>query len=266
MEVFAKTRRILSYLRRAVDDYGMIENGDRIAVGVSGGKDSLALLVALCQLRKFYDKKFELCAISLNLNFHEAGFCQKEETEKAYAALSSFCKELEVEFFAYETHIAQVIFDIRKESNPCSLCARMRRGALHDAALEHGCNKVALGHHFDDAVETFMMNLLNEGRLGSFSPVTYLSRKNIALIRPLIYCPEKDIKYFAAHTQLPIIESPCPSDKESERARVKQLLVSLDKEYDGIKHKIFGSLCKAQLDGYREAGILKKQEDSSSAE
>lgn len=251
MEHYGNTRRLLSFLRRAVDDYNMIEDGDRIAVGVSGGKDSLALLVALAELRIFYPKRFELFAIHLDPGFYDAGFCEKDEALGKIAALQTFCDNLEVPLKVVETHIAEIIFKVRKEENPCSLCSRMRRGALHTAAKELGCNKMALGHHFDDAVETFIMNLFNEGRIGSFSPVTYLDRSDITVIRPMVYCPEKSIKYYTAHTEgLPIIESPCPEDRATERQRVKDLLYNLEKDYDGLKHRIFGAMQRADIDGF----------------
>jgi tRNA(Ile)-lysidine synthase TilS/MesJ len=148
-------------------------------------------------------------------------------------------------------NIAKIIFDIRKEKNPCSLCARMRRGALHKYAKEIGCDKLALGHHFDDAVETFMMNLFNEGRIGCFSPVTYLDRMDITVLRPLVYVPEKDIRYFINHSDLPILKSPCPADKSTDREEIKQLLSKLDKENKGIKYRIFGAMQRAGVDGFK---------------
>ena len=172
-------QRILSFTRRAVDDYKMIEDGDKIAVGISGGKDSMTLFTALAELRRFYPKKFEVCGITVDMGFPGSDFSSVEE----------YCRRLDVEYKTVKTDIAKIIFDIRKESNPCSLCAKMRRGVLHSTAKEMGCNKVALGHHFDDAIETFMLNLFNEGRLAAFLPVTYLSRKKTTLIRPLLYTP-----------------------------------------------------------------------------
>ena len=237
---FPKIRHILSYLRRAVDDYAMIEEGDKIAVGLSGGKDSLVMLCALAALRRFYPKKFELCAITLSMGFESVD----------YTPLEELCRGLEVPFILQKTELAHVIFDVRKEKNPCSLCAKMRRGMLHDAALEAGCNKVALGHHFDDVVETFMLNLFHEGRLGAFLPVTYLSRKNITVIRPLFYVPEKEIRYFSSKNQLPVITNPCPADGHTQRETVKQLLSELDRKHKGLKHRIFLAMEKADL--YRQ--------------
>ena len=258
MEYTFNTRRILSYMRRAVDDYGMIEDGDRIAIGLSGGKDSLALVCGMANLRLFYPKKFDIEVITMDPGFYKAGFSDENEAKKSYGELSDLCRQLGVNFTLFETDIAKIIFDIRKEKNPCSLCARMRRGALHSNAKELGCNKIALGHHFDDAVETFMMNLFNEGRLGCFSPVTYLDRMDITLLRPLVYTPEKDIKYFINHSDLPVLHSPCPADKTSDREKVKRLLHDLDKENKGIKYRIFGAMQRSGLDGYKESGNFKE--------
>lgn len=249
-----RLRRILSYVRRAVDDYRMIEEGDAVAVGISGGKDSLALLCALSDLRIFYPKHFTLHAIHLDPAFYAAGFCDEKMAKEQIDALRRFSEGRGVPFHVIDTHIAEIIFRVRREQNPCSLCARMRRGALHHAAKELGCGKIALGHHFDDAVETFFMNLFNEGRLGCFSPVTYLDRSDITVIRPLVYCPEKSIRYFAAGGALPVIESPCPADRDSERQRVKELLRQLEKDYDGLKHRVFGAMVRAGLDGFGTDG------------
>lgn len=245
-------RRMLSFVRRAADDYDMISDGDRIAIGVSGGKDSLALLCSLAALRKFYPKKFGIEAITMDPGFYKAGMGTEQEAKHGFEAIGELCRQLDVNFTLFETDIAPIIFNVRKEKNPCSLCARMRRGALHENAKKLGCNKIALGHHFDDAVETFMMNLFNEGRIGCFSPVTYLERRDITLIRPLIYAPEKDIKYFISHSDLPVLKSPCPMDKTSDRERIKQLLSTLDRENKGLKHRIFCAMQKSGIDGYRE--------------
>lgn len=251
MDFSFNTRRILSYTRRAVDDYEMIQDGDKIAVGLSGGKDSLALVCALANLKKFYPKSFDLEVITMDPGFYKAGFGDKESTVKQYELLRELCKYLDINFTLFETDIAKIIFDVRKEKNPCSLCARMRRGALHTHAKELGCNKIALGHHFDDAVETFMMNLFNEGRIGCFSPVTYLDRTDITVLRPFVYVPEKDIKYFVNHSDLPVLQSSCPQDKNSDRENIKQLLAKLDRENKGIKYRIFGAMQRAGVDGFK---------------
>lgn len=233
-------KRMLSFVRRAVDDYKMIEDGDKIAIGISGGKDSLVLLTTLASLRRFYPKKFDIVGITIDMGFEGSDF----------GAIDELCKELSVEYRVVKTDIAKIIFDIRKESNPCSLCAKMRRGALHATAKECGCNKVALGHHYDDAVETFMLNLFFEGRLGCFSPVSYLSNRDITLIRPMIYAQEKDVEYFIRKSPLPVIKSLCPEDHATERENMKKLLADLERENKGLKHRIFHAMCKGNIDGF----------------
>ena len=240
-------KRVLSFVRRALDDYLMIEDGDKIAVGVSAGKDSLALLCAMAEIRRFYPKKFDLLAITVDMGFEGMDF----------SPVKSFCEELGVEYEIVPTQISKIIFDVRKEKNPCSLCAKMRRGALYNYAKERGCNKVALGHHFDDVVETFMLNLFFEGRLGCFQPVTYLSNTDITLIRPMIYMPEKDVRYFASKTELPIQKSPCPADGNTEREEMKKLLASLERENKGLRYRIFGAIQRGGIDGFREIGKMQ---------
>ena len=237
-------KRMLSFLRRAVDDYEMIDDGDRIAVGVSGGKDSLALLAVLSEMRRFYPKKYDIVAITIDMGFEGADFSE----------IQKFCDSLDVKYVVEPTQIAKIIFDVRKESNPCSLCAKMRRGSLHAAAVREGCNKVALGHHYDDAVETFMMNLFFEGRLGCFSPKSYLSNRKITLIRPLLYATEKDVNYFANKRSLPVQTSLCPEDKHTERENMKNLLASIERENKGVKHRIFNAMCKGEIDGFKLLG------------
>ncbi len=239
-------QRILSYVRRALDDYGMVCEGDRICVGVSAGKDSLTLLVALAELRRFYPIKYTLSAVTVDLGFEGAD----------YSEISELCQRLGIEYKVVKTEIGKVVFDIRKESNPCSLCAKMRRGALHGAAKEMGCNKVALGHHFDDTVETFMLNLFYEGRIGCYSPVTYLSNTELYLIRPMIYVPEKAVKYFTNKADLPVAVSKCPADKNTERESMKLLLKQLEKENKGLRHRIFGAMQKGKVDGFKEVAKL----------
>lgn len=236
-------QRILSFVRRAVDDYGMIADGDKIAVGISGGKDSLTLLASLAALRRFYPAKFDLIALTVDMGFEGVDL----------SPIATFCQALDVPFIVEKTDIAKVIFEIRKESNPCSLCAKMRRGALHARAKAEGCNKIALGHHFDDAVETFMLNLFHEGRLGCFSPVTYLSRRDLTLIRPLLYAQEKDVRYYVKHADpsLPVMKSPCPEDGETERETMKVMLRDLERKYPGLRHRIFGAMCKGEIDGFK---------------
>ena len=237
-------QRILSFARRAIDDYGMIASGDRIAVGISGGKDSLTLLTALAELRRFYPIPYELCGVTVDMGFAGSDF----------SPVAEYCKSLDVEYRVVKSDIAEIIFNIRKEKNPCSLCANMRRGALHAAAKEMGCNRVALGHHFDDVVDTFMLNLFFEGRIGCFSPVTYLSNTELYLIRPLLYAQEKDILYYTRHAELPIIESLCPENHATERENMKNLLKELEANNKGLRHRIFGAICRGEIDGFKPAG------------
>lgn len=227
-------------VRRAVDDYGMINEGDRVAVGVSGGKDSMLLLSALRQLQSYYPKRFELGAITIELGFEGMDF----------TPVKRFCEERGIEYTCVKTDIKEVVFDVRQEDNPCSLCAEMRRGALNNTIRERGMNKLALGHHFDDAVETFMMSLLFEGRLSCFQPVTYLDRSGVTQIRPLIYAGEQRIANLAAALELPIVENPCPQDKTSKRYEIKQLLKSMCGEYPDMKTKVFGAMQRLPLPGW----------------
>lgn len=230
-------------VRRAVDDYNMIQAGDKVAVGVSGGKDSMLLLVALNHLKRFYPKPFELEAITVELGFEGMDFTPVKE----------MCAELGIPYTCLKTDIKEVVFDVRQESNPCSLCAKMRRGALNNAITEHGVTKLALGHHFDDAVETFMMSLLFEGRLSCFRPVTYLDRSGVTQIRPLVYAGEQKIANVAAALELPIVENPCPQDKGSKRYEIKKLLRGMCEEYPDMKSKIFGAMQRFPLDGWQPA-------------
>ncbi len=235
-------QKLLSYMRSACQQYDMIKDGDRIAVGVSGGKDSIALLAAMADLRRFYPAKFELVAITLDPRFGG------EDAD--YSAIEELCKKLDVEYIIKRTQLAEVIFDIRKESNPCSLCARMRRGALHDAAKAAGCNKIALGHHLDDVAETFIMNLFNGGTLDCFMPVTYLSRKDIYMIRPMIFARESDCARVVRRGELPIVKSKCPADGTTERQEVKEFLNSLEKKYGNVREKILGAMQRKEINGY----------------
>lgn len=233
-------RRILSHVRAAVDDYKMIEDGDRIAVGISGGKDSLMLLKALCELRRFYPAKFEIIALTLDMRFgNEDG---------DFSQIKAFCRENDVEYVIKSTDLYEIIFNIRKEKSPCSLCARMRRGILHDTAKELGCNKIALGHHLDDAAETFMMNLLIESRVGCFAPVTYLSRRDITMIRPLVYVREREVERVAERLSLPVVESKCPANENTKREDAKNLLKNLSEEYGDVPEKIVGAIQRANID------------------
>ena len=233
-------QKMLSYVRRAADHYHMIEEGDRIAVGVSGGKDSLTLLTALAQLRRFYPKKFEVVAITLEMGYEDMDF----------SPVIELCRRLEVEYIRVPTQIKQIVFDIRKEENPCSLCATLRRGALHEAALAAGCHKVALGHHFDDAVETYMLSLFYEGRISCFKPVTYLDRKGVTLIRPLLYVPEYMVRSFARRYNMPVVFNPCPADGKTKREDVKTLLKTLEQQFPGVRDRVFGAMQRYPLDDW----------------
>ncbi|MCL2814698.1 MAG: tRNA 2-thiocytidine(32) synthetase TtcA [Oscillospiraceae bacterium] len=233
-------KRILSHLRRAADTYDMIGEGDKIAVGLSAGKDSLTLLYGLSKLQKFYPKHFEIIAVTVDCGFDNIDF----------AGVRELCGKLGVEYHIVETNIRQVVFDIRKEKNPCALCSKLRHGSLNKAAKNLGCNKVALAHHLDDSAETFMLNLIYESRLGSFSPVTHLDRSGLTLIRPLVYAPEKEIKSFVKSQNLPVVKNTCPADKSTKREEVKSLLYELSKKYKNFKYNIFSAVEKAEISGY----------------
>ena len=237
-------RKLLSYVRRCVEDFGMIEEGDRIAVGVSGGKDSLGTLWALATMKRFYPKSYEVAAVTVDMGF--------ENTD--LSPVKRFCESLEVPLTIVETQIGEIIFDIRKEENPCSLCAKLRRGGVNNAAAGLGCNKVALGHHFDDAVETFLMSLIFEGRISCFQPVTWLDRTEITVIRPLLYTPESLISRAAAELALPVVESCCPANGYTKRQEVKELLAELRKTYPDLKNKVFGAMCRHPLKGWERTG------------
>ncbi len=237
-------RRILSHTRAAVDDYKMIQPGDKIAVGVSGGKDSLMLLKALCELKRFYSAEFSVVAITLDMRF--------ENKDGDFSAVKEMCDQYGVEYVVKPTDLYEIIFNIRKESNPCALCSRMRRGILHDTAKELGCNKIALGHHLDDAAETFMMNLLIESRVGCFAPVTYLSRRDITMIRPLVYVREREVTAAAERLNLPVVESKCPANEHTKREDVKNLLAELSKQYGDVPEKIVGAMQRGAIDRWEK--------------
>lgn len=234
-------QRVLSYMRRAVDDYNLIADGDRIAVGVSGGKDSVLLLSALNALRRFYGKEFSIVGITLDMGFDEPS---------DFTPLREYFGGLGIEYHVKETQIGQIVFNARQEDSPCSLCARMRRGALHDEAKALGCNKLALGHNRDDLLETFVMNMLYEGRLGVFAPMTYLDRKDITVIRPLGLMPERDVVGAANRLSLPIVKQHCPADGDTSREETKRMLLGLEKEKRGSMNKIFGAIRRSHLNGW----------------
>ena len=240
-----RLQQVLSYVRRAADDYHMIQEGDRIAVGISGGKDSLTLLYALHGLQRFYPQHFELHAVTVDLGFQNLDLSQIE----------SICRdELQIPYTIVKTDIADVIFEQRKEANPCSLCAKMRKGALNDAIKKEGCNKVAYAHHKDDVVETMLMSLIFEGRFHTFSPVTYLDRTGITVIRPLLYMNEADVIGFVNKNQVPVVKSPCPADGHTKREYVKQLLRQLNLENPGVKERMFTAITTGNLQGWPVVG------------
>ena len=229
-------KHLCGLLRRCIDDYGMIAPGDKIAVGISGGKDSLALLVLLSELRNYYPKPFSLEAMTVDMGMG-----------MDFSAVEELCRRLQVPYTIIKTDIGPLIFDVRREKNPCSMCAKMRRGALHNAMAERGITKIALGHHYDDAVETFLLSLCYEGRISCFQPVTYLSRTGVTQIRPMLYVGEKAVSNFAGRYQLPVVENRCPADKSTKRQEVKELLSTLQGQYPDLKTKLFGAMQRLPL-------------------
>lgn len=236
-------QHILGLVRRCVEDYHMIASSDRIAVGVSGGKDSLLTLAALAHLRRFYPIPFTLEAITLEMGMPGMDFSKVAE----------LCEELNVPYRRIQVPVYQIVFEERKEKNPCSLCAKMRRGSLNTALTERGIHKIALGHHYDDAIETLLMNLLFEGRIGCFQPVTYLDRTDVTQIRPLLYCHEDEIRRTVEKLHLPVVHNPCPADGSSRRQEIKELIVQLEKTYPDLKQKLFGSIQRYPLYGWNLA-------------
>ena len=234
-----KLQQVLSLTRKAIDDYHMINRNDKIAVGISGGKDSLTLLYALSNLRRFYPEPFELVAVTVDLGFDNLNLTKIKE----------LCVELNVDYHIVKTDIAKIIFEDRKESNPCSLCAKMRKGALNEAMKEIKCNKIAYAHHKDDVVETMLMSLIYEGRIHTFNPVTYLDRMDLTVIRPLIYMNEVDVIGFVHKYNVPVVKSPCPADGHTKREYIKQLLRNINLENPGVKERMFTAI---------RSGVLKE--------
>lgn len=234
-------QKLLSQVRKCIRDYQMLSPGDRVAVGVSGGKDSLALLRLLAELRDHSAVPFELLAVTLDMGYEEMDF----------SPVADLCARLQVPYTLRRTQIREIVFDIRKEENPCALCAKLRRGILNETAVELGANKVALGHHYDDTVETFALSLIYEGRISCFLPVTYLDRTGLTLIRPMLYLHEKTIRNFAEREHLPVVHNPCPADKNTKREDVKALLYELEGRYPGLKDNIFGGLQRSPLPGWK---------------
>jgi tRNA(Ile)-lysidine synthase TilS/MesJ len=248
-------QRLVGLVRRCAEDYDMIKPGDRIGVGVSGGKDSLALLVLLAELKKYNHKPFDLEAVTVDLGFG-----------MDFSGIEKLCRELEVPFNLVHTQIAPVIFEYRQEKNPCSMCAKMRRGAINQTLLERGLNKLALGHHYDDAVETFMMSLLYEGRISCFQPVTDLDRTGIIQIRPMLYIHEQTVDNFASRMNLPIIQNRCPVDKRTKREEIKKLVYELSGRYPDLKERVFGAMQRLPLPEWEPHGRYKRPKDEEGIE
>ena len=236
-------QHILSTVRQAVDKYGMREENDTVVVGLSGGKDSIALLASLDRLKNFYPKKFSVVGISVDMGFDDA--------EDIYAPVREFCAEHEIPYHIEKTKIKEIVFDVRKEKNPCSLCAKLRRGALVSCAKELGAGKLALGHHLDDAAETFMLTLVNESRIGCYSPVTVYEDTAVTVIRPLIYTREADIRSLVKKENLPVVKSPCPEDGNTDRAEIKNVIRELEINHRGLKKRIITAMEKRGLDGWQ---------------
>ncbi len=234
-------QKILSHLRKAIEDYHMIEEGDKIAVGLSGGKDSITLLSALKALQRFYPKKFDLIAISVDPGFE---FFNRE-------FLKEICDKLDVPLFCEESHIKEIVFDIRKEKNPCSLCANLRRGILNTTAIREGCNKIALGHNEDDVLETFLLNLFYTGSISTFAPVSYMDRSKMTLIRPLIYTPEKEIRRFVKKNNITVMPKACPMDGVSKREDMKKMIQDLQIDIPHVRANLYGAIERSNIKGWK---------------
>lgn len=237
-----KLQQLLSYTRRAIDDYKMIDEGDKIVIGISGGKDSLTLLYALHGLKRFYPKKFDIIAITVDLGL---GIQKLDE-------IRELCNSLNIEYHIVKTEIGDIIFNERKETNPCSLCAKMRKGALNEAALKYNCNKIAYAHHRDDIIETMFLSLIYEGRFHSFSPFTYLDRTKLSVIRPMMYVSEREVIGFMNKMNLPVAKNPCPVDGHTKREYVKNLIKSIDLENPGVKERLFRAILDGNIKGWPE--------------
>lgn len=235
-------QKILGYVRKAVQQYGLIQDEDHIAVAVSGGKDSLVLLKALSEYRRFSPVKYELTAITADPRFND--------TDGDYTLVQTLCNDLQIPYIIESTDIAKIVFDIRKEQNPCSLCAKLRRGVLHSCAKSHGCNKLALGHNNDDVIETFIMNLFQTGSISCFAPKSYLTNRDITVIRPLCLAPERQVVSAAKRNDLKIVTSSCPADKHTKRQETKEWLDSMERSDKGFKLRIFGAMCRADVSGW----------------
>lgn len=240
-----KLQQLLSLTRKAAYQYQLIEENDKIAVGISGGKDSLALLYALSKLRRFYPVKFELTAITVHLGIDGMDF----------TSIGTLCEELDVPYYIVDTQINEIVFHARKESNPCSLCAKLRKGSLNEKALELGCNKIAYAHHKDDVVETFLMSLIFEGRFHTFSPKTYLSQTGLTLIRPLVYIDESRIIGFQNKYRLPVVKNLCPADGFTRREEMKQLVREMNQRYPDYKERVFTAITQGGLPDWAQRTV-----------
>lgn len=233
-------QKILSYMRKAIQQYDLIRDGDHICVAVSGGKDSLVMLNGLVMLKNFIGIDYQITALTIDPQF--------SGKEGNYSCVADFCENIGVNYHVEKTHIGEIVFDIRQEKNPCSLCARMRRGALYNSATELGCNKISLGHNYDDVVETFIMNLFTEGRIGCFSPATYLEDREIHIIRPLVLAPERAVK--KASKNLSVVKSVCPADGHTNRQKTKLFIAEMERQEHGFKDRIFGAMQRSGIDGW----------------
>ena len=226
------TQQMLSLLRKGITKYKLIKDGDKIAVGVSGGKDSVTLLKLLAEYKRFSPEKFDLIAITVDLDF--------SDKHADFSSIKNLCEELGVEYFIEKTDIGKIVFDIRQESNPCALCSKMRKGALNNLAKKLGCNKVAVGHHADDLTDTMLLSLLYEGRLSTFAPKSYLDKMDLTLIRPMIMIREMDVLSYSK--QLPIVDSCCPANKKTKREYVKDLVRDISKDIPNVRDMMFTAL------------------------
>lgn len=235
-------QKILGYMRKAIEDYKMIEDGDKIAIAVSGGKDSISLLMGLKNLQRFFPKKFEIIAVTINpgFEFFNTDF------------LKILCDDLGIQFIEEKTSIKDIVFEYRNEKNPCSLCANLRRGILNSIALREGCNKIALGHNEDDVLETFFLNLLYGGSINTFSPISYMDRSKVTLIRPLVYAPEKYIRNFIKRNNIQTMPKACPMDGFSKREDIKNLIFTLQKDIPNLRANLYGAIKRKNINGWKE--------------
>lgn len=251
-----KLQRLLSLVRKACDDYTLIDENDKIALGISGGKDSLTLLYAFHELQRFYPKKFELHAFTVDLGFGIQDF----------KAIQALCDVFSIPFTVISTEIAEIVFETRKESNPCSLCAKMRKGALNQAAKDAGCNKIAYAHHKDDIIETMLLSLLYEGRFYTFSPKTFLDRMELTVIRPMMYVGEADVIGFMNKYTLPVCKNPCPVDGKTKREYVKTLVRNLNLENPGVKERMFRAILDGNISGWPSRTVTDRKRNRSQEE